>query len=199
MTGTIGVGSGDEPLNFSGERLLSFEFVDQPKLPSQEMHDCATKVPVGHDNINVTWMAKAPFVVSAAEQRVSIDFSSAISMDITNNVRNLGELFLGIFDSSEACIIQSSSLVLNNSIIQEMGGLLDFKLPSWPIGKLANSKLVVARLQGNESATKTMYPFCSQPGSMAMLMILERPYFLHPFDQYIFRMQANETISSDLF
>ena len=86
MTGTIGVGSGDEPLNFSGERLLSFEFVDQPKLPSQEMHDCATKVPVGHDNINVTWMAKAPFVVSAAEQRVSIDFSSAISMDITNNV-----------------------------------------------------------------------------------------------------------------
>ena len=58
VTGAIGVGSGDEPLNFSGERLLSFEFVDQPKLPSQEMHDCATKVPVGHDNINVTWMAK---------------------------------------------------------------------------------------------------------------------------------------------
>jgi len=79
------------------------------------------------------------------------------------------------------------------------GWLLDFKLPSWKIGKLANSKLVVARLQGNESATKTMYPFCGQPGSMAMLIILERPYFLCPFDQYIFRMQANETMSLDLF
>ena len=51
-----------------------------------------------------------------------------------------------------------------------MGGLLDFKLPSWQIGKLANSELV-ARLQGNESTTKTMYPFCGQPSSMAMLMI----------------------------
>ena len=199
VTGTIGVGSRDEPLNFSGERLLSFEFVDQPKLPSQEMKDCATKVPVSHDNLNVTWMAKAPFVVSLAEQRVTIDFSSAISMDITNNVRNLGELFLGIFDNSESCVIQSSSFVLNNSVIQEMGGVLDFKLPSWQIGKLVNSKLVVARLQGSENATRTTYPFCDQQGGMAVVTILERPYFLRPFDQYVFRMEARETISLDLF
>ena len=199
VTGTIGVGSRDEPLNFSGERLLSFEFVDQPKLPSQEMKDCATKVPVRHDNLNVTWMSKAPFVVSPAEQRVTIDFSSAISKDIYSNVRNLGELFLGIFDSSEECVIRSRSLFLNNSVIQDMGGLLDFKLPSWQIRKLVDSKLVVARLQGSERTTRTTYPFCGQQGGMAMLMILERPYFLRPYDQYIFRMQANETISLDLF
>ena len=199
VTGTIGVGSQDEPLNFSGERLLSFEFVDQPKLPSQEMKDCATKVPVKHDNLNITWMAKAPFVVSLAEQRVTIDFSSAISLDVTNNVRNLGELFLGIFDSSKSCVIQSSSFVLNNSVIQEMGGVLDFKLPSWQIGKLATSKLVIALLQGGENATKTTYPFCDQQGDRAMLMVLERPYFLRPFDRYVFRMQASETISLDLF
>ena len=77
VTGAIGVGSGDEPLNFSGERLLSFEFVDQPKLPSQEMHDCATKVPVGHDNINVTWMAK-PHLLSVQLSRGCLLISAVL-------------------------------------------------------------------------------------------------------------------------
>ena len=199
VSGTIGVGSQDEPLNFGGERLLSFEFVDQPKLPSQEMKDCATKVPVRHDNLSVTWMAKAPFLVSPSERRVTVDFSSSITMDLTNNVRNLGDLFIGIFDDSMACVIHVSPLVLNNSVIEEMGGVLDFKLSSWQLQKLENSKLVVARLQGSESPTNSTYPFCNQQGGNLMLMILERPYFLRPFGKYVFRMQVDETISLDLF
>jgi len=57
----------------------------------------------------------------------------------------------------------------------------------------------VARLQGSENATRTTYPFCDQRSDKAMFMVLERPYFLRPFDKYVFRMQANETISLELF
>ena len=76
---------------FERERLLSFQFVEQPYLnPTLSKDDSCS----GKDHAPL-WAYKAPFKVHSQRKTLTVDFSSSFTRN-NLEIRDLGTLYLGV-------------------------------------------------------------------------------------------------------
>ena len=135
ITGTIGVSSDTEPLNYGGERLLSKTEIkylpDVSIIPSSD--SCYNFSFDGKEH----WMNDAPFAVNG--DLLSIDLSNSLPSDWKGNLRYINPLYAGILHEESNCIELLGNEIhycghdhngpyCNNDWLKLTGGLVDIKL-----------------------------------------------------------------------
>ena len=130
IVGTIGVTRPDDAAFFEGERLMSFEFVEQPKLKWPKHHSCAdTK----YKNAPFWWMYWTPFKVHPQIKMLTVDFSSAIAIDwhSATELLDIGKLYVGILygEYLGGCVDIIGSVRYRKTRWRERtGGVVDYRL-----------------------------------------------------------------------
>ena len=206
IVGTIGVAKTEDATFFEGERLMSFEFVEQPKLKWQENHSCTL-----YDKATIWWMYRAPFKVHPRIQTMSVDFSSAIAIDVhsTSELLDIGRLYVGILYGEHfgGCVdIIGPVNYLERRWRERTGGVVDYPLSAVQLQGLLNNPLVVVRLRESVLRTKGTYPMCATRAFHSLknshdviVMMKELPYYVRPFRNYAnFRLEAGEYASVSL-
>ena len=188
VVGTIGVGKTNEPLNFGGERLMTFEDVQKTDIAFNSELKCN----------NVIKMYKAPFVVNINQQILTVDFGNAIAMDSFASIRNISMLHLGILTSDGCVKILASIPYLEEGWLLRTAGVVDFELDVTDMSILANAELAVVR--GTKCSGLTV---CSNTPdndfSHAQILLKETAYFVRPLDNYVFRLTKGQSQSVKLY
>ena len=205
ISGTIGYAHPSEPRFFGGERLLSFEFVDQPHL-SWPASDPCTK----EKEWLPYWAYRAPFKVNSFTKIITVDFSSAFTRDWYGGIRNIGDLYLSIlltFDGANYLCVETIGYVdyFNDTCRELNGCIMDYLLTERQLRLVENNPLVVARpLNKGLTPTVTTYPHCgSQSQYSAFLrtwanelpyvaIMLEQRYYIRPHNHYTFVLEKGE-------
>lgn len=127
VSGTIGVGTKEESLNFVGEHVLhynkDFPF-DKVHVPKHKSNPCA-----GVDN----WMSTAYFNINEEPKyTATVDFGNSIKIDFEGNICNFGHLYLAMFvndmSSTEKVEVIHKIPYKDPKWYQKTGGVNDFHL-----------------------------------------------------------------------
>ena len=188
VVGTIGVVEINEPLNFGGERLMTFEEVNQSDIAFQPGLKCR--------NAYAIKLYKAPFVVNESEGRLTVDFGNCMSMDKYTCVHNFSTLFLGIQNTNGSISILKSIPYLEEGWLWRTAGVLDVNLQLDDVNTLANAELVVVR--STDSSGLTVYPNTLDI-NMVQILLKETAYFVRPMGDYVFRLTKGQSQSVKLF
>lgn len=205
VTGTIGIARRNEPRFFEGERLLSFEFVDQPHLTWPESDSCSKK---RFADWRPYWAYRAPFKVHKDRRVLTVDFSCSFARYTYGRVRNIGHLYLGVLrspDRRHICVDLVGSIdYLDDKCHRENSCVMDYHLNSYMYRLVQRHMLVVVRSRGNISSTATTFPLCVAPILSILsgkwrrhtydmvVMMMEQRYFIRPHNHYTFFMEKGE-------
>ena len=208
ISGSIGFAHSREPRFFEGERLLSFEFVDQPNLTLSGNDSCFWK------NYTPIWAYRAPFKVHTHTKTLTVDFSSAFTRNQYRVIRDLGILYLGILNSIDGrnlCIDRIGTIDYQEDRCRNINGcIMDYKLSDYHFNLIKEHQLVVVMPLEGFPSTNTTYPLCrpSYPyNSNRMLMhndhrmvalMIEQWYFLRPYNYYSFILENGDIAIVDL-
>ena len=216
VVGTIGIAESNEPMNFNGDRLLSFEGVQQPQDINLAKNDSCFKYEISTKN-HPHWMYKAPFHVyrKFQQRRLSVDLSNSLPFDLDGKLRHLGNLTLGILNAeADNCIEQlgkSTIPYLEENWLTKTGGVVDYILTGEQFQLLENSKLVVTRVRQpveglwhdsemrTDSVPVNLYTACSSEDTNILeIMLQENPKFIRPMNYYVSRLSYKESFEVDL-
>ena len=206
ISGTIGYARSSEPRFFGGERLLSFEFVDQPHL-SWPADDACT-----HEKEWLPyWAYRAPFKVDSLKKILTVDYSSAFTRDLYGGIRDLGDLYLGILlpfdDGNFPCVEIVGYIDYLHDKCRELNGcIVDHPLTAGQLYLAETNPLIVARrLTTVLTPTATTYHQCgsSPPQYSAfhrawinevsyVAFMLEQGYYTRPYNYYTFVLEKSE-------
>ena len=217
VVGTIGVAKPNEPVNFGGDRLLSFDGIQQPSLPL-EQNDSCFKYQGGENQSH--WMYKAPFQVNEERKTVTVDLSNSVSQDLHGNIRNIGDLSLGIITvrNNTKCIdrVGENLPYREYQWLENTGGVIDKQLTDEQVKLLQFSKLVIVRqtqdividaelgyyqqqlnivASSGLNETDQLYIDCSDDKIIYQLMLLEASRFIRPMEYYVARLEYNESFN----
>ena len=205
IVGTIGAVKPEDATFLEGERLMSFEFVEQPKLKWQENTSCSK---FQYDNATFWWMYRAPFKVHEKIKTMTIDFSSAIAIDVhsTSELLDIGRLYVGILYGEHfgGCVdIIGPVNYLEGGWRERTGGVVDYPLSTDQLQGLLINPLVVVRLRESIPRTKGTYPMCATQAFHSLknshdviVMMKEQPYYVRPLSNYAnFQLEAGEYAS----
>ena len=207
ISGTIGYACPSEPRFFGGERLLSFEFVDQPRLSWPADDPCTRK-----KEWQPYWAYRAPFKVNSFTKILTVDFSNAFTRDQYGGIRDIGELYLGTllslnFDGGNYPCVETLGYIdyFNDNCRELNGCIMDYPLTERQLRLVDNNPLVVARpLSKGLTPTITTYPRCgSQSQYSAFLrtranelpyvaIMLEKRYYVRPHNYYTFVLEKGD-------
>eukprot|EP00731_Ephydatia_muelleri_P002393 Em0001g2393a len=208
VVGTIGISSTNEPLMFSGNRLLSYHNVEQPDLPLNSDDSCYQFQVSGSSH--PVWMYKAPFQIDSESQRLTVDLSNAISQNLDGSLRNLGELWFGVRDDVSGCIqlIGDKPIPYLEADWYSKGSIADYILSDTENEKLWTSPLHVVRLanvtilsdqhQFQSSNSSRLIASCSKSGVFLQIMLQEVPRFIRPMNYYFGRLEYKEEMTVQL-
>ena len=203
VIGAIGIAEKDEPLQFAGDRILSYENVEQPDIQMNSSDECFHYRFQGYDH--PTWMYKAPFQIRH-DNRLTVDFGNAISLNEYGSLKYLGDLWLGVKDPLKDCVHLIGDQIPYLQAGWVPGGcIVDRILGTDELQLLSSSHLIVVRTVEdsqlltftNERNTTSSLPLvsCENRSTFLQLMLQEVPVFIRPIDFYHGRLEYNETIS----
>ena len=206
ITGTIGIGSDNEPLNYGGERWLSQNGITSPpdtsSIPST---DSCYKYENFPKNFQ-PWMFDAPFKVNETLKVLSIDLSNSLPINLDRNLRYINPLYAGIMNIEGNCIEllghdeipycgdDHSGPYCSNDWFKMTGGIADIKLTNDQIDSLKSSaSLVMVLMQDTSPETKEVYPNCGVPSDKhkLKLMLAEAEYYMRPMEKYSHFLQPS--------
>eukprot|EP00731_Ephydatia_muelleri_P001489 Em0001g1489a len=210
VVGTIGVSSTNEPLMFNGNRLLSYQDIEQPDLPLNSDDSCSQFQVSGSSH--PVWMYKAPFQIDSVSRRLSVDLSNAISQNLDGSLRNLGELWFGIRDDVSGCIqlIGDQPIPYLEADWFSKGSIADYILSETENEKLWTSPLHIVRTAADPRVTilsdhqqfqvnsSRLIVSCSDSGMFLQIMLQEVPRFIRPMNYYFGRIEYKEEMTVQL-
>ena len=213
ISGTISYAKPTEPRFFEGERLLSFQFVEQPNLnlTLSKNDSCYGKeyVPL--------WAYKAPFKVHPQRKTLTVDFSSSFTRNNLFEIRDLGTLYLGVLGTMRRktlCVDTISSVDYQKDTCRNINGcIMDFKLNNYLFNLIQNHRLVLVKPTKGFAPTNTTFPSCpTRLGDGIMFnqifhhdeqsmtaLLLEEWYYIRPHSYYTFAMEKGDIEVVDLF
>ena len=189
VVGTIGVGEANEPLNFGGERLMTFEDVNQTDIAFNPELKC--------NNSYAIKMYKAPFIFNEIEQRLTVDFGNSMAMDNIASIRNISMLYLGILIFDFCVIIIEKIPYLKEGWLLKTAGVVDFKLTVSDEQFLRFSKLVVVRCTDSTGGLGVCHNTLGF--SHVQILLKEKAYFVRPLGDYVFRLTKGQSQSVKLY
>ena len=203
VIGAIGIADKDEPLQFAGDRILSYENVEQPDIQMHSSDECFHYRSRSYDH--PTWMYKAPFQIRH-DNRLTVDFSNAISLNEYGSFKDLGDLWLGVKDLLNDCVHLIGDRIPYLQAGWVPGGcIVDRILSTDELHLLSSLHLIVVRTADDPQLLtfttdhKTISPLplvsCENKNTFLQLMLQEVPVFIRPIDFYHGRLEYNETIS----
>lgn len=203
VIGAIGIAEIDEPMQFAGDRILSYENVKQLDIQKNTSDECFHFLSQGNDH--PTWMYKAPFQISH-NNRLTVDLSNSISLNEHGNFIDIGNLWLGVKNPKNDCIhVIGDHIPYLQVGWVPAGCIVDQILSTDELQLLSLSQLVIVRTTEdprlltpkNEHQPITSLPVvsCEDKSSYLQLMLQEVPVFIRPIDFYHGRLEYNETIS----
>ena len=212
ISGTIGVARRNEPRFFEGERLLSFEFVDQPKLNWPEDDSCSRQ---RYSLWRPFWAYRAPFKVHNKRRVLTVDFSSSFARNLHGGVRDIGSLFLGVLRSPNRrhiCVDLIAPIDYHEDRCRQTNTcVMDYPLDNYQFNLVRKHLMVVVRPRGKLSSTSTTYPLCVAPVLDALsriwrkhsrsydmvVMMLEQYHYVRPYRHYTFFMEKGDVAVID--
>ena len=210
VVGTIGISSTNEPLMFNGNRLLSYQDIEQPDLPLNSNDSCYQFQVSGSSH--PVWMYKAPFQIDSVSRRLSVDLSNAISQNLDGSLRNLGELWFGIRDDVSGCIqlIGEKPIPYLEADWFTKGSIADYILSETENKRLWTSPLHIVRTAADPTVTilsdhqqfqvnsSRLIVSCSDSGMFLQIMLQEVPRFIRPMNYYFGRLEYKEEMTVQL-
>ena len=215
VVGTIGVAKPNEPVNFGGDRLLSFDGIKQPSLPLEGNDSC---LPYQGSQNQPYWMYKAPFQVSEEKKTVTVDLSNSLPQHLHGSFRDIGNLSLGIVTAMGdiGCVdrIGENLPYMEDQWLEDTGGVVDEKLTDLQVQLLQSSKLAIIRRthdividseMWNEpqrlniapsswlNQTYHHYIDCSDDKIIYQIMLLEAARYIRPMEYYVTRLEYQES------
>ena len=200
VIGTIGVAKPGEPLNFGGERIMSFHNLPFVNISLSPNDSCNQSVEEGTPYY---WANKAPFQTKKLGDRciLSVDLANALSMDLNAELRNIGQLHFAVLFPSMYCveIIGEKIDYLQEGFLTHKSGIVDLTLQRDQFERLSSSKLLLVRLENN-STQSASYEVCEifpslKRSDYVQCLLEELEIFVRPLDYYVFRLQRNFTES----
>ena len=211
VVGSIGTSKPNEPANFGGDRLLSFEDVKQPHLPLEETDSCFRYQ--GSEN-HPHWMYKAPFQVNDEYKMVTVDLSNSLPQHLHGGLRQIGDLWLGIINARENCIDRIGDRKIPYMVkhwLEETGGVIDVKIRDEQFKLLQSSKLVLVRQMDMiefemwnyqelniAQAPLNRYVECSDDSNIFQIMLQETSRYIRPMNYYVTRLEYQESFDMKL-
>ena len=200
VLGSIGVAKPGEPLNFGGERIMSFQNLPFANFSLSPNDSCNQSVQEGTPYY---WANKAPFQTKKLGERyiLSVDLANALSMDLNAELRNIGQLYFAVFFPSTCCveIIGEKINYLEEEFLTHKSGIVDLTLHRDQFERLSSAKLLLVRLETN-STQSASFEVCETFPSLkqshyVQLLLEELEIFVRPMGYYVFRLQKNFTES----
>jgi hypothetical protein len=210
VVGTIGISRPGEPLNAGGQRLLSYKGVPFPRITVPQTDSCFN---ITTKNTPIFWTYKAPFNVQMNENSMtlwlSVDLSNALAMDLSGNIRDLGELRFATFVENLCCmdLIETEIDYLADGWLERTGGIVDINLHENQLKRLNKSHLLLVRILQMDSANLNdaykvceLFPSQKNRAESVHVLLKEIQYFIRPMDYIVFRLQRtyNDTASVHL-
>ena len=196
VVGTIGVYNDIETLNFGGDRLMTSEGLDHPRV-TFDQYDSCSGVSISKED---PWTSNAPFKLrDTGNKEVVVDLSNALPIKTDGTQRDIGELYLGYHDTDGNCL----QLIEPNTPIPymantwlESGALAVYSLTNYQYQYLvSNSLMVIQKVQGNQKEL-----LCgnlpSTKSESGIIVLKEREYFIRPLNYYVDRLEYDENTSS---
>ena len=207
ISGTIGYAHPREPRFFEGERLLSFEFVDQPHVSLPVDDPCSGK------KYTPLWAYRAPFKLQSQRNVLTVDFSGSFTRNMVGAIRDIGVLYLAILHANKGtsmCVDTIASIDYHDDRCRSINGcIMDYYLTTTQFKLLQDHTLVVIKSLTNLEPTLTTYPTCSyHPTNFDMFsynsekmiaVMLEQWYYVRPYNYYTFMMEKGGVAVADLF
>ena len=195
VSGTIGVASNEEPLNFVGDRVLLYN----ENFPGDTM-----TLPNGDSNLckgEKTWMSTAYFNINRKpELTATVDFGNSIKIDPQGELCDFGNLYLAVIIKTVPKTVQVIRKIdyKNPNWYAETAGLNDFLLHSDHNDELPFAVVTMAGIDSLELSTHTNYPVCtatpaqnSQDSRICVFIVMEESRFnLRPMDHHVYRLEA---------
>ena len=208
ISGTIGFAHTSEPRFFEGDRLLSFEFVDQPRLSLPEDDPCSEKQ-------QPFWAYRAPFKVHSHTKILTVDFSSSFTRSVHGCIRDIGDLYLAILYSINGhhqCVDTIGAIKYRDDSCRKLNGcIMDYPLNDFQFYLVKTHPVVVVRPLLEVNSTVTTYSHCAAPVShdsihgmltdnvcSMIAIMLERRYYIRPYNYYTFMMEKGGIVVVDL-
>ena len=212
VSGTIGLARRGEPRFFEGERLLSFEYVDQPHLTWPKDDSCSRDM---FTEWRPFWAYRAPFKLHPDKRVLTVDFSNSFARNLHGGVRNLGDLFLGVLrslDGRQICVDLIDTIDYHADRCQkENSCVMDYSLDRDLFDLVQKRLLVVVRPRQKLPWTTTTFPLCVAPilsilnrrwsrhSYDMVIMMMESKYYIRPFHHYTFFMEKDDIALVDFF
>ena len=210
ISGTIGFARMSEPRFFEGERLISFEFVDQPNLTLSENDQCYTR------NYHPVWAYRAIFKLHHQTKSITVDFSSTFTRDMYQSIRDLGLVHLAVLrtDNGSLCVDTMDAIDYHDDKCRTINGcVMDFNLSDYHYALVQEYPLtVVMPLKDSLAPTNTTYPICGKPTSNCRVssktfnyadcmvaLMLEKWYYVRPYNYYTFILEKGDVAIVDLY
>lgn len=192
LIGTIGLPSLNEPVLIAGERMLSYEGVNQPNLYNTGLHNGSKQIAL---------MYNAPFQIDHKSLRLTVDFSNSISLDVDGNFVFLGELWLGVQDQTLQCVhlIGGPISYLDIDWVHK-GCIHDHVLSRYYYNRLLSSQLYVFRvISGNDlKLSPSFLHSCLHTNTFLQPLLQEIPKFIRPMGNYLGKLEYKQTMKVEL-
>ena len=189
VVGVIGVPSPSDTLNVPGDRSMS----PTSNTPSVTYDDTSDLCYQQDLSSFMPWMNTAPFEVDEERNEVHLDLSNSIPTDLNNNLRNIGDLYLGILMDSCIYLLGEESIPYNsNDLLNITSGIYTITVDSSLMDDVTSSLLVVVQLLDNGDGTAICGEALFSGSSHTVLILLqEETYFLRPKDYYVGRLDRD--------
>ena len=213
ITGTIGHSTDLEPLNYGGERLLSYtDIKNQPDTSNIPTNDDCYKY--NYDE-NFHWIHNAPFKINEEHKLLSIDLSNSLPVGLGGYLRYINPLHAGIMSESNCIELLGHEIrycgddhnggpYCGNDWLKLTGGIIDITLEEHQLASLLSSAtLVMVLMQDKSSETNEVYTNCdasalhSTPKHKLKLMLQEANHYFRPTESYTYHVHPSisETLS----
>ena len=207
ISGSIGYARHREPRFFEGDRLLSFEFVDQPRLSLPKEDPCSGK------KYSPLWAYRAPFKIHPTMRKLTVDFSSSFSRKFLGGIRDLGVLYLAILRTNRnQCVEMIGTVDYQDDRCKRINGcIMDYHLKRFHFHLIQSNPLVVLRPSEYFSPTSTTYRLCRTQLSLdnhrlktygiksMSAVMLEQQYYVRPHNHYTFMLEKGENAIVNLY
>ena len=197
VSGTIGVGTKKESLNFVGERVMLYNKAfpdDKLHIPKHKDNPCA--------GVN-DWMFTAYFNVNKEPKHtVTVDFGNSIKIDFGGNICNFGHLYLAMFvngvTSTERVEVIHKLPYMDPEWYNKSGGVNDFHLSSDQYDRSQSSLFAVVWFSAKPDIDGNI-PVCkddqtSSRKQCAYVVMRESRFNLRPMDHHVLRLEAGQSI-----
>ena len=206
VSGTIGVGTKEESLNFVGERVLLYN----EKFPGDKMHN----IPKGKDNPCAgvkDWMFTAYFSINEnPKHTVTVDFGNSIKIAFDGDICNFGHLYLAMFvsgmTSTEKVEVIHKIPYRDPEWYKNTGGVNDFRLKHNRYQRSQSSLFAVVwfsdkhfKPDGNievcdpEDDEKSDSSHHRSQKDCAYVVMKESRFQLRPMDHHVMRLEAGQS------